>query len=189
MSFKPLISDDCCLLINIDLNSQRIYHLLERRFKSNSTTTSFDFKLFPPEQPSNNAKVSRSLLRCQPKITSTYDYEENISSDSSTSEEEDNDEVSSVNDDDYLDKLAEWEPDNFQPVVDTDDDDDEEENIIQSVSTENNDENNQMDHSSGKHSIVHQLKLIIYIQLKILLQLQSKIFLLHLSIDLLKLNQ
>jgi len=153
MSFKPLIYDDCCLLNNIDLNPQRIYHLLEHRFKSNSNKTSFDFKSFPPEQPSNNTKVSRSLLRFQPKIKYTNDYDDNISSDSSSEEEEDNEEISSANDDDYLNKLAEWEPENFQPIIETDDDDDDEdENIIQSVSTENNEENNQinpMEYSPG----------------------------------------
>jgi len=145
MSFKPLIYDDCCLLTNIDLNSQRIYHLLERRFKSNSNKTSYDFKSFPPEKPSNNTKVSRSLLRFQPKIKYTNDYDENISSDSdsSSSVAEDNEDILSTNNDDYLNELAEWEPLNFQPVIETDDND-EGENIIQSVSTENNEEDNQM---------------------------------------------
>ena len=73
MSVKSLIYNDCCLLTNIDLNSQRIFQLLEHRFKSNSSTISFDFKLFPPEQPSPNAKISRSLLRFQPKVSSTTD--------------------------------------------------------------------------------------------------------------------
>ncbi|CAF0777980.1 unnamed protein product [Rotaria sordida] len=153
MSLKSFIYNDCCLLINIDLNSQRIRQLLERRFKSNSNRTSFDFKLFPPEQPSNNAKVSRSFLRYQPKIISTNDYEENLSTDSSSSEEEDNDDVFSTNDDDYLNKLAEWEPENFRPTIDEDDDDNDEDenaNIIQSTSEENNNEDNetnQMDYS------------------------------------------
>jgi len=155
MSCQSFIYDDCCLLTNIDLNSQRISNLLERRFKSNSNKTSFDFKSFPPEQPSNNTKVSRSLLRIQPKVKYINDYEENISSNSSSSEdEEDNEEELSTNDDDYLNKLAEWEPENFQPVTETDDDDDDEENenIIQSVSTKNGDEDNQtdpMEHSPG----------------------------------------
>ena len=152
MSVKSSIYDDCCLLTNIDLNSHRIRQLLERRFKSNSTKTSFDFKSFPPEQPSNNAKVSRSLLRCQPRIEYTNDFDENITSDSASSEADDDEEVLSTNDDDdddYLNKLAEWEPESFQPIVETDDEEDGNENIIQSVSTENTDGENQMDLSSG----------------------------------------
>ncbi len=160
MSFKPLIYDDCCLLANIDLNSERIYHLLERRYKSNSTKTSFDFKSFLPEQPSNNAKVSRSLLRCQPKLTYINDYEDNNSSNSSlssSSEDENDDVFSTEDDDDRLNKLAEWEPSNFQPMIETDDEDEDEdedvnENIFESVTTENNDKDhsmNPMDISSG----------------------------------------
>ena len=152
MSFKPSKYPDCCLLTDIDLNSERIYHLLERRFKSNANQTSFDFKSFRPEQPSDNAKVSRSLLRCQPKIQFLTDYDENFSSDSSTSEEEDNDdEVLSTNDDDYLNKLAEWEPENFQPTTETDDDEDEE-NIFEVISPANTPEDNEptpMEHSPG----------------------------------------
>ncbi|CAF2813041.1 unnamed protein product [Rotaria sp. Silwood2] len=153
MSYKSLFYNDCCLLINIDLNSQRIRQLFERRFKCNSNITSFDFKSFPPEQPSNNAKVSRSFLRYQPKIKPTNDYEENLSTDSSSSSSEDNDDVLSTNDDDYLNKLAEWEPENVQPLSDNDDDGDDDdnnnedenqnENIIQSTSNENNDEDNE----------------------------------------------
>ncbi|CAF4823501.1 unnamed protein product [Rotaria sp. Silwood1] len=153
MSYKSLFYNDCCLLINVDLNSQRIRQLLERRFKSISNKTSFDFKSLPPEQPSNNAKVSRSFLRYQPKLKPIHDDEQNISTDSSSSEEEDNDDALSTNDDDYLNKLAEWEPENFQPVIDDDDDEDENENenIIQSTSKENNNEDNeinQMDYST-----------------------------------------
>ncbi|CAF3359507.1 unnamed protein product [Rotaria sp. Silwood1] len=157
MSYKSLFYNDCCLLINVDLNSQRIRQLLERRFKSISNKTSFDFKSLPPEQPSNNAKVSRSFLRYQPKLKPIHDDEQNISTDSSSSEEEDNDDALSTNDDDYLNKLAEWEPENFQPVIDDDDDEDENENenIIQSTSKENNNEDNeinQMDYSTVEDS-------------------------------------
>jgi hypothetical protein len=158
MSFKASIYDDCCLLTNINLNPERVYHLLERRFKNNSTKTSFDFKSFLPEQPSNNAKVSRSLLRCQPKTIYINHYEDNASSDAaSSSSEEDHNDVFSTNDDDddRLNKLAEWEPEKFQSMIETDDDDDDEdenENIFQSISTENNEEENAinpMDVSSG----------------------------------------
>lgn len=159
MSFTSLIYDDCCLLTNIDLNSERILYILERRFKTNSNRTSFDFKSLSPEQPSNNTKVSRSLLRFQPKLKYNDDNEDSLSSESSSSEE-DQEEVVSTNDDndddddDYLDKLAEWEPDNFQPAIETDDennddddDDDEEDNIFQTINSDNQPE--PMEHSSG----------------------------------------
>ncbi|CAM4773068.1 unnamed protein product [Rotaria magnacalcarata] len=156
MSFLQLINNDCCLLTNIDLNSQRVRQLFERRFKSNSSVTSFDFKSFHPEQPSNNAKVSRSLLRFQPKIQLSNDNEDNTATDSSSSEEDnhdddDDDELSNNDYDDYLNKLAEWEPENFQVVTESDDDnvddgDDgvEESNIFQSISTNNHDQDNEI---------------------------------------------
>ncbi len=158
MSCKTSIYDDCCLLTDINLNRERVYYLLERRFKNNSTKTSFDFKCFLPEQPSNNAKVSRSLLRCQPKNICINHYEDNTSSDaaSSSPSDDDHDEVFSTNedddDDDRLNKLAEWESEGFQPMIETDDDEDDNENMIQSVNTENNNEDNAtnpMDISSG----------------------------------------
>lgn len=159
MSCTSSIYDDCCLLTNIDLNFQRISQLLEHRFKNNSNKTSFDFKSLSPEQPSNNTKVSRSLLRFQPKLKYIHDYEDNISSDSSSSEEKDQEEeeVVSTNDDDdndYLNKLAEWDPAKFQSMIETDDDDenDEDENIFLSINTTNNNKDNQpepMEHSSG----------------------------------------
>ena len=170
---QPLTYDDCCLLFNITLNSERIFNLLVRRFKSNSTRTSFDFKSFLPEQPSNNAKVSRSLLRFIPNKDFNNEIEENALSDSSSSEEEDNEEVVSTNDDDYLNELAEWEPENFQPVIENDDDDDddgededEDESVIQSIDVDDNNvdnHTNQMDHSSGigkksKTSFVNRIK-------------------------------
>lgn len=152
MSFETLIYNDCCLLTNIDLNSQRIHHLLERRFKSNSQRTSFDFKSYPPERPSNHAKVSRSFLRVQPKIQSTDDSEEeNLPSDADSSEEpeKESEEVISTNDDDdyYYKKLAEWEPKDFLPIIETDDEEDEIENMTESHTEDS--QSNQMDYSSG----------------------------------------
>ncbi|CAF3679882.1 unnamed protein product [Rotaria socialis] len=152
MSFLQLMNNDCCLLTNIDLNSQRVRQLFERRFKSNSSVTSFDFKSFHPEQPSNNAKVSRSLLRFQPKIQLSNDYEDHISTGSSSSEEDSHDddgELSNNDYDDYLNKLAEWEPENFQVVAESDDDnddddDDDESNIFQSISNNNHDQDNEI---------------------------------------------
>lgn len=169
MSLKSFTYDDCCLLIHIDLNSQRIRQLLERRFKCNYNRTSFDFKSLSPEQPSNNIKVSRSLLRFQPKIISTDDYEEHTSSELSSldddveddTDNDDNDEASFTNDDDYLNKLAEWEPHRFQPTVDPDeededennDDDDRNPNIFESLTQEvvnTSTAVNQMDCSLGR---------------------------------------
>ena len=155
MSLTSMTCNDFCLLLNIDLNSLRIHRLLERRFRSNSNKHSFDFKSFAPEQPSNNAKVSRSFLRFQPKLTSPNDSEEYMSSDTDCSSDDDQEdevyetEVSSSNDDDHLKKLADWEPEKFQPAIESDNDDeeDQEENDItqQKITTEHN----QMDVSSG----------------------------------------
>lgn len=137
-----LIYSDCYLLTDIDFNSKRISHLLERRFKINSYETSFDFKSLRPEQPSNNAKVSRSLLRYQPKLQYFHGYDDNSSSNSSSDDDDDNNSetMTSINEedeDDYLNKLAEWEPANFQASAETDD---EEEETMQSVDTDNDDD-------------------------------------------------
>jgi hypothetical protein len=157
MSLNVLIYEECCLLTDINLNPKRIYHLLERRFKNNSTKTSFDFKCFLPEQPSNNAKVSRSLLRCQPKIIHVNHNEDTLSSDeASSSEEEERDEILPTNnnegEDDRLEILSKWESDKYTPMIE-DDEDDENENIFQSINAENDDEDdnaiNPMDISSG----------------------------------------
>ena len=161
MSSETFMYNDCCLLTNIDLNSERIYRLLERRFESNSNSTSFDFKSLLPEQLSNNAKVSRSLLRYQPKLNSTNNNdEENLSSDSISSTDEDDYEVTSNNDndddndndnDDYLDKLARWEPENFRPMIETDDEDEnnDQETMIQSIMIETDNENHQINYSTS----------------------------------------
>lgn len=133
MSFPQLSNNDCCLLTNIDLNPQRINHIFNRRFQSNATTTSFNFKSFHPEEPSSNAKVTRSLLRFHPKPRLTDEDEYNASSESYSSEEEEdlNDELSHADnelsnndDDDHLDMLAEWEPQNFLPIVESDGEED-----------------------------------------------------------------
>ncbi|CAF4845658.1 unnamed protein product, partial [Rotaria magnacalcarata] len=64
---------------------------------------------------------------------------------------DDDDELSNNDYDDYLNKLAEWEPENFQVVTESDDDnvddgDDgvEESNIFQSISTNNHDQDNEI---------------------------------------------
>jgi hypothetical protein len=160
MNSNELTYDDCCLLSNIILNSERISYLLECRFKSNSIRTSFDFKSFLPEQPSTNAKVSRSLLKSYPiRINSNNnDDDESISSESSDEEIE---EISSpkssfnVNNDDYLDNLAEWEPNQQQPIVETDDEE-EVRNDIQEIIHDNTHADS-IDMSAGELNFMQRL--------------------------------
>ena len=141
MSSQPLLNDDCVLLANIDLNSARISHILERRFTSNSSRTSFDFKAFRPERPSNNAKVSRSLLRFNPSFKVIDAVDEWSSSGSSSSEEEAEEEeeedqkpedLTSTDNDDYLKELAEWEPNSYLPIIE-DEEEDEDDTTVQSM--------------------------------------------------------
>ena len=163
MSLITSIHDECCLLTDIKLNPKRVYHLLERRFKNNSTKTSFDFKCFLPEQPSNNVKVSRSLLRCQPKIVHINRYEDSLSSDeASSSAEEEHDELSLIDnnegENDRLKILSEWDSVDVRSTIQDDDDDDEDENenIFQSINAENDEEDNStnpMDFSPGTKMI------------------------------------
>lgn len=127
-----MLNNDCCLVNNIYLNSERISSLLQSRFKRNSNRTSFDFKSCFIEQILNNIKFPRSSsFETYPRIIKTS---ENILSESSDEEIE---QISSPNlttdvmdddnnDDDYLDKLARWEP-NKLSTIETDEDDEEEE--------------------------------------------------------------
>ena len=153
MSSRSSISKECYLLTNISLNSERIGQILDRRFTSNSHRTSFDFKAFVPEQPSNNAKVSRSLLRFYPRNDGTTDDEEHASSDGSASEDDVDEEVEAPNNDNYLNELAEWEPDTFLAIVADDDDEvdeqDLEEHGIQATNVAPETEGSDMDCSSG----------------------------------------
>jgi hypothetical protein len=130
-----MLQDDCCLLFDICLNSERISYLLEYRFKRNSNRTSFDFKCFLPEQPSNNRKISHSLTKNYSTIIKSIDNDdENVSSESSEDEiEQISSPKSSINltDDDYLDKLAEWEPNKSTLLVESNEDEEEEETIQQ----------------------------------------------------------
>lgn len=164
-----VMNDDYCVIRKIDFSDERILQILERRFKANSSQVSFDFKAYRPERPANNAKVTRSLLRFIPKRNSneSNDYGMILSSSSSSSDEDedDNDDkqqrsysrrnILSVNDNDYLNDLAEWTPGNFRnisPVDDSDYDDQGTENIFQSVQMSENLETNSiedMDHSIG----------------------------------------
>lgn len=158
MSISTLSSHDCCFLIDLVLTPERVQHLLECRFRSNSSQTSFDFKSFPPEQPTVNNKVSRSFLRCQPKLNLSNDYDENYSSYSSSSDDDEQDEVFSSNDadDDRLNKLAEWEPSKFQSANETDDEEEDDDNTSQLTSVETNEENHSndsMDISTGTRFI------------------------------------
>ncbi|CAF0990298.1 unnamed protein product [Rotaria sp. Silwood1] len=130
MASQPLTYDDCFLLSNICLNSERISSLLEYRFKSNSIRTSFDFKSILPEKPSDNAKISRSFLKVRPKNVNSVNNndDKNILSESS---EDEIDEISSpktpinVADDDYLNSLAEWEPNNLRPIIESDEEEEQ----------------------------------------------------------------
>ncbi|CAF1486647.1 unnamed protein product [Adineta steineri] len=141
MNSSCLIYNDCCLLSNICWNSQRISYLFARRFRSNSSWTSFDFKFFLPEQPSNNTKISRSLLKFYSlKMNLSINDAENMSSD----DLDDNlEEVSSPkapcnsNDDNHLDKLAEWEPGKFLPTIESDDDEEEVKDNNKIIANEN----------------------------------------------------
>ena len=159
MNSDQFTYDDCCILSNIILNSERISYRLEYRFKSNSIRTSFDFKSFLPEQPSDNAKVSRSLLKfCPISITSINNDDNTMSSESS---EEEIEEISSpktsfhASDDDYLTKLAEWEPSKPQPLIDSDDEE-EIRNDTQAIIHEN-DHIDSMDMSTGKFNLMYDI--------------------------------
>ncbi|CAF4058749.1 unnamed protein product [Rotaria sp. Silwood2] len=143
MTSQKLTYDDCCLLPNICLNSERISYLLECRFKSNSIGASFDFKSILPEKPSNNAKISRSFLKvCPKKVNPINNNDECISSESS---EDEIDQISlpktpiNAANDDYLNSLAEWEPNNFQPIIESDDEEEEEIEMRIDIQTVDND--------------------------------------------------
>lgn len=155
MSSQSPLNDDCVLLTNIHLNSARISHILERRFISNSNRTSFDFKAFRPEQPSNNAKVSRSLLRFHPNVKAVGDGDEYSSPDSSSSDEEEDQKLkdaSSANDDNFLNELAEWEPNSFLPIAEDDDEDEDDEDDVahQSIESLEDLSGEPMETSAGK---------------------------------------
>lgn len=99
-------------------NSARIDYLLERRFRKNSSRTSFDFKSIDPERPRTETKISRSLLRVQnntnlsPEKSLKDLHDESSSSSFSDTDEPlitDKDTIAArFNDDDYLERLAEW---------------------------------------------------------------------------------
>jgi hypothetical protein len=127
---KKMLQNDCCLLSDKCLNSERISYIFEYRFKKNSNRTSFDFKTFLPEQPSNNIKFSHSLLKIHPKIIESIDIDdENSSSESSEDEIE---QISSpkmltnLTDNDYLDKLVEMEVKKSPSIVESSEDEEEE---------------------------------------------------------------
>jgi hypothetical protein len=130
-----------CLLNNISFNTERIFHLLECRFKTNSLRTSFDFKSFPPEQPANNIKLSQSSLKFHPTVIQSIENDdESVSSESSNDEDEEISSPKSANDhdeDDYLNRLAQWEPDKNSPIVESEEEEEEEiEDNVQSMNEE-----------------------------------------------------
>ncbi|CAF0761377.1 unnamed protein product [Rotaria sordida] len=188
MTSQPLTYDDCCLLSNICLNSERIFYLLECRFKSNSMRTSFYFKSILPEKLSNKAKISRSLLKILPKKVNSVDNNNNNDDDDddesilSESLEDDIDKISlpkspinaaaaaaagDDDDDDYLNRLAEWEPNNLQPIIENDDNDDDEEEETRMDVQKINDENtnvNPMDLSKELPASQAEDVLVTFIQ-------------------------
>lgn len=123
--------------IDVYLNSERISSLLQCRFKRNSNRTSFNFKSFLFEQSLNNVKISHSSLKINPKVIQSV---ENSSSESSDDEIEQMSLTNSprnIVDDDYLDKLAQWQPDQFStPPIESDEDEDEEEKIEDNIHVE-----------------------------------------------------
>ena len=112
--------DDCCLLSNSKFNIERIRYLLERRFRSNSIRTSFDFKSFYPEKPANETKMPRSFLRVDQKRNFQRNQNDDFLLDSSSSSsfsstnsknfDEQTNSQDHLNDDDYLKRLADWIP-------------------------------------------------------------------------------
>ena len=162
MNFEKLTYNDCCLLSNICLNAQRISYLLECRFKRNSIRTSFDFKSIRPEQLSNDAKVSRTFLKFHPKKFNSIDNDnESVSAESS--DDEIDDFVSpkltmNIVDDDYLNELAEWEPNQFQPFIESNEEENEIRNDIENIDHENK-RTDSMDISTGMWPITCGIEL------------------------------
>jgi hypothetical protein len=146
-----------CLLTDVCFNSERIVYRLECRFKSNSSRISFDGKCFPLEKPEENIKVSRSLLKLCPIIRKSMDNEdENILSESSEDEiEQISSPKSAINvvNDDYLDELAEWEPNKSSHLIL---ENDEEEDIEENIQQMNNETTHvdPLDSSTGKNLII-----------------------------------
>ncbi|CAF3222391.1 unnamed protein product [Rotaria socialis] len=155
MTSRQKAFDECCLLSHIRLSKERILYLLEYRFKSNSIRTSFDFKSIHPEKPSIKAKISRSLLRCNPNsIKSINNNDENNafeSSDDEMNEISSPKSLTSVNDDDYLNTLAQWDPNAIQTMIESDEEEEEEQvdmrNDVQTTQ-DNNTNANSMDLST-----------------------------------------
>jgi hypothetical protein len=143
-----------CLLTDVCFNSERIVYRLECRFKSNSSRISFDGKCFPLEKPEENIKVSRSLLKLCPIIKESMDNEDdNVSSESSEDEIEQISSPINLVNDDYLDELAEWEPNKSSHIIL---ENDEEEDIEENIQQMNNETTHvdPLDSSTGKNLII-----------------------------------
>ncbi|CAM4821042.1 unnamed protein product [Rotaria magnacalcarata] len=154
MTSRRKTFNECCLLSHIRLNKERILYLLEYRFKSNSIRTSFDFKSIHPEKPSVKAKISRSLLRCN--LNSIKSINNNDENNVFESSDDEMDEISSpkspisVNDDDYLKTLAEWDPNAMQTMIESDEEEEVQVDMRNDVQTtqDNNTNVNSMDLST-----------------------------------------
>lgn len=131
----------CCLISSTNFNPTRIVSLLEQRLKRNSSRISFDFKCLTAEKTERNAKISRSLLKIQPKNVL---IDENPSDLSFSSSNEDEDEIiedeqqqeeTSNRNDEYLDRLASWIPNETTQQIDEETEEEEEEEEIPLRST------------------------------------------------------
>lgn len=153
--------NDFSIIIKLDFNEERINRILERRFKSNSSYVSYDYKSYRPKQVAINRKLNRSLLRFMPKKDENEDNDYEIISSSSSSssssfstpasseaeEEADEDEyyeqehprrrkTSRSFNNEFLENLAKWQPGTFRGIpenIQSDDEEEENENIFQSV--------------------------------------------------------
>ena len=135
MTCRDPYYDDCCLLTNITFNAERISFLLERRFQRNSTRTSFDFKVFPPEKPSTDAKVSRSFLRIHPTSHSRSTDDDLLPDSAPVSPspaDHDTDDLQSTanaEDNEKLEQLYDWVPGQHQATTHVHSDEEEEETV------------------------------------------------------------
>ena len=140
MTCRDSFYDDCCLLTNITFNAERISFLLERRFQRNSTRTSFDFKVFLPEKPSTDAKVSRSFLRIHPTSHARL-TDDDLSPDSAPASpspaDYDTDDIQSTanaDDNENLEQLYDWVSGQYQATTNVDSDEEEEETVDSDLS-------------------------------------------------------
>ncbi|UJR21090.1 hypothetical protein I4U23_024190 [Adineta vaga] len=129
----PCYTIDSCLLSNLCWNTERVSYHFQRRSQNNSFRTSFDFKSFLPVQLSGNVKISPSSLEFYPMTLNILDHDEqNV-----TSAEESENEIESIlspkldlnTNDEFLMKLAEWDPNNYQSRSEINDDDGDDDDV------------------------------------------------------------